>query len=50
MAYKVKIFKQICVYCRALATYEVFNKVNASCGFYCNKHVDQAVKDINKDG
>ena len=47
-AYKVKITKSICVVCRALASYEVFNEYNASCGFYCTKHAGQRVKELDR--
>lgn len=50
MAYAVKIPTRKCARCPAKATHEVFNAINASCGWYCKKHADAYVADLTRRG
>jgi len=47
-AYKRDI-RQRCLWsgCELRANYEAFNHLNASMGFYCQRHIDLAVKRLN---
>lgn len=38
MAYILKLTTETCARCAAIATREVFNRYNASCGKYCMRH------------
>ena len=49
MAYKVKRPTPKCK-CGKSATYEVFNWVNASCGYYCAGCADRRVKELIEAG
>ena len=46
-AYTVSIVVRRCGRCNAKATKEVFNDVNASCGYFCAKHAKAMVLEIN---
>lgn len=47
MAYRVSIKKQ-CANCGGLAVVEVFNNVNASHGFYCDRCGTRRIREIEK--
>lgn len=50
MAYSTTIPKHDCRQpgCHARATHELFNARNASCGYYCTRHIKHAVADLDR--
>lgn len=46
-AYKRKL-SQICQTCSSNAPYEVFNRFNANCGYYCNRHAKMEIKRLDQ--
>lgn len=47
MAYAVGIVRR-CQTCKRRASYEVFSRVNGSCGYFCARCAEQAVKRLAK--
>lgn len=47
-SYSKDIPKPLCRACRARASKEVFNRFNASCGYYCARHAQQEIDSLNQ--
>lgn len=47
-AYTVPLANHSCRQCASRATVEVFNTRNASNGYYCTRHGNEAVRDLDR--
>jgi hypothetical protein len=48
-AYKKTLIKPKCRECSSPARFEVFNRFNASCGFFCSGHAEREIRRLNAD-
>ena len=46
MAYLIGVMTFSCYICRARATVELRNRYNSSLGYYCRKHGERELKEI----
>ena len=47
-AYSVPIPIRMCAACLEKASMEVFNRFNATCGFFCSHHAQVKVKELDE--